>query len=276
MTLAVCSKPVFVIGSPRSGTSILAWSLAQHPDMWTSSETDFLHHLFGRGHLDEAFVQAEERATGGWLKEQGISRPEFLEFLGLGINAVITSRSGGRRWVDQSPTYTLMVSSLAALFPDAFFLHIFRDGRKVVNSMLNSGFETPWAKDFPTACQTWARFAEVAMTFRDQNPSRGMTVLLDELAENPSERFDEILDFLQAERHEGPAEFLASHRINSSFDPRSQRGREGWRGEGAPTRSEGDPADPWSAWTDEQREIFVREAGEQLVRYGLADRSELS
>ena len=62
---------------------------------------------------------------------------------------MVTKKSRGKRWVDQSPSYTLIASELARLFPDAQFLHIVRDGRRVVNSMIRSGFEEPWASDLP-------------------------------------------------------------------------------------------------------------------------------
>src|SRR5438046_9372890 len=36
------NKPVFIIGSPRSGTSILTWCLGQHPNMFPLPESNWL------------------------------------------------------------------------------------------------------------------------------------------------------------------------------------------------------------------------------------------
>src|SRR5690348_2756204 len=90
----VCRNPIFIIGSPRSGTSILAWSLAQHTELWTSAESDVLFYLFGRGHLAEAFQIASTRPGGAWLSREKVKKSEFYAFVGLGINALFTSRSG--------------------------------------------------------------------------------------------------------------------------------------------------------------------------------------
>src|SRR5262245_28255031 len=95
-----CPKPIFIIGSPRSGTTILAWSLAQHSQLWTSAESDFLFHLFGNGHAERAFRKATEVAGDRWLKAEGVGKEVFLGFLGLGLNALYTSRSRGKRWID--------------------------------------------------------------------------------------------------------------------------------------------------------------------------------
>jgi len=36
------SKPIFVVGSPRSGTSILTWCLGQHPNMFPVPEANWM------------------------------------------------------------------------------------------------------------------------------------------------------------------------------------------------------------------------------------------
>src|SRR5262249_8717023 len=132
----ICCNPVFIIGSPRSGTKILARSLAKHTRLWTSSaESNFLYHLFGGGHLENAFQTAGSRPSrphGTWLAKEGVAKSEFFRFVGLGLNALYASRSGGKRWIDHTPLYTLMVDTLSELFPGARFLHILRDGRRVV------------------------------------------------------------------------------------------------------------------------------------------------
>src|SRR5262245_43980994 len=47
----ICTRPVFIVGSPRSGTTILAWSLAKHSHFWTSDESQILWDLFEGGRL---------------------------------------------------------------------------------------------------------------------------------------------------------------------------------------------------------------------------------
>ena len=136
--IRTCPNPVFVIGSPRSGTSVLPWALAHHPAFWTSEETEFIHGLFGEGEANEVYESLRQKPAT-FIYQYGVDHREFYSSLGLGINALISSRSEGRRWVDQSPGYTTMVWLLADMFPGASFIHMVRDGRAVVNSMLNFG-----------------------------------------------------------------------------------------------------------------------------------------
>lgn len=273
VAVRVCPDPVFVIGSPRSGTSILAWALSQHEDIATFAESDFIYHVFGEKRLDQAYDVFGHHVAGGWLAKHDVGREEFFAFLGLGLNALLSSRSSKRRWVDQSPTYTLVARRLAELFPGATFLHILRDGRQVVNSMVNCGFDEPWARDFRTACRTWVEFVRKAADFEFIWPRRCMTVPHAELVSAPEEWFDRVLEFIGAAPSALPGQYFKTHRINSSYDRGSMLGDTGrhvstdiaWRG----------PADPSLDWTSEQRAIFAEEAGEVMLEYGFALEGEL-
>ena len=189
-----------------------------------------------------------------------IGRAEFLGYLGLGLNALVTSRSQGKRWIDQTPRNSLMVDVLGDMFPGAQFLHILRDGRKVVNSMIHFGnvlgsqgqaaFAATnrmpdWATSFERACLTWRDFVYVSMNFCAKNPDRAFTVINDELVADPHRGFRAIFDFLHVPPENATAAYFQSHRINTSFKHKAQE--PGWVRHFP---------NPWDEWTDEQRAIF--------------------
>jgi hypothetical protein len=267
--MEICPDPVFVIGSPRSGTSVLAWSVVQHSSgFWASNESHILWTLFGRGHVERAFDVASRAHTDGWLPKEGVEIKEFLEYLGLGLNALFTSRSQGKRWIDHTPTYTRMVDTIADMFPGASFIHILRDGREVVNSMThfldipkdNLGQAPGWV-DFTEACKTWRRSTEVAMNFCTRNPARCLTVVHKELVNNPEDGFKKIHEFLNVPHEDGPVSYFQSERMNSSFQS----------SKGVRRRA----SDPCAEWSPKEKMIFYWEAGPNLIEYGLATRDEL-
>jgi hypothetical protein len=86
------------------------------------------------------------------LSAMDISREEFFANFGRSINDLILSHwldLGGKgkmtrpptepkmRWVDGTPYYSLHIYALRKLFPEAVFIHVLRDVRDVVRSMLN-------------------------------------------------------------------------------------------------------------------------------------------
>jgi len=276
----ICPDPIFIIGSPRSGTSILAWSLAQHSELWTEAETDIFFYMLKDGLLERAFETSVGRPDGTWLHNHGVDLEQFLAYLGLGLNALLTKTSNGRRWVDQTPTNTIVVDRLAEMFPGARFLHILRDGRRVVHSMVNfhRAFGDPdavermkdagrlplWTTDFADACRTWARFVRIARDFGQRHPDRAYTVTNERLITDPGGAMRDVLGFLAMPQEPAPARFLRSNRINSSFA-------------GSGKSDEAPPAltEPWREWLPEQHEVFFENAGGLMIDCGLATESEL-
>lgn len=241
------SSPVFVVGSPRSGTSALAWALDAHPEFWTSEESDFLYPLAGAGRLHQSYRMASRRRERHWLVQQGVGFPEFAAFVGSGLDRLFLSRSGGKRWVDSSPQYTLMIPELLVLFPHARILHIVRNGADVVHSMLHSGFDPPWARRFAVACQTWVRFVTSGERARSMHPDRILQVRHEQLELDGEAAMAQILAFIGAEPDPSPARYLQSRRINSSF-----------------ARTGPQPKD----WTRRQSRCFLRVCGPTMRSFG--------
>jgi hypothetical protein len=277
--LTLCPSPVFIIGSPRSGTTALAWSLARHPAFWTHGETQLLIDLFGDGRLERNY-RRRAAPDGSWLDDVGIEREEFLAFVGAGLNALITERSGGRRWVDKTPGYTLMLDTVADLFPGAKFIHMLRDGRSAVHSMVNFSrhesraryrvMREPWMTDFRVACRTWRDHVEAARRFEAERPERCLSVVSEQLLRDADGGFERIFAFLGEPPDEAPAREFRTRRTHSSFVPEPAPGRTNAR---EVTKLLGRP--PWREWTRRRRAIFLEEAGATLVDCGLATEDEL-
>ena len=157
-------KPIFLVGSPRSGTSILTWCLGQHPNIFPVDEST------GIGELALALAVCYQTKMGlgpdSLWSAMNMQREEFIATFGQTVNGLIqghkvdlqrkwwkqafapnapphdfvaetASNSAKARWVDGTPAYSFHICGLRKLFPDALFVHIIRDVTPVVRSMLN-------------------------------------------------------------------------------------------------------------------------------------------
>ena len=120
------ARPVFVIGCPRSGTSILVRLLGTHPDMANWSEAG---EVWDPDHYRDA--DASHCWTADMVTEDAASRLHAT----FECYRRITRK---RRFVNKHPRNTVRVGYLNKIFPDCFFIHIIRDGRAVVNSIINA------------------------------------------------------------------------------------------------------------------------------------------
>jgi hypothetical protein len=275
--IPICPNPVFVIGSPRSGTSILAWALAHHPEFWASGELHILFGLFGQGWVKKKFQQ-EKNLPEGWFEEEKVEFDEFLGYLGLGLNALFSSRSRGKRWVDQTPLHASMAVELSKMFPGASFLHILRDGRDVVESMVNfqnaipteqqpvlraNDLYPPWATDFKEACLTWRSSVEAAMAFSKAEPARCLTIRYSDLVTDTQGTFRKIFEFLKVPDEGASAEYLSTTRLHSSHPS------------GTPPPAGQVSRQAWKNWAAERKMLFLQLGSHTLRKFGLATESDM-
>lgn len=245
------SASVFVLGCPRSGTSALSWAIAQHSEFWTSAESNFLSHFFFNDWLHRQYKSGTTRGPKHWLSKNNVSYDEYAAYIGLGIDAMYLKYSKNKRWVEQTPEYTLSGMDFAIMFPNTKFIHLVRDGRAVVQSMIHSGFPVAWATDFKLACQTWVRFIEKGFETQRTYPERTIEIRNEDLVVDPERQCRRLFEFLDVGVESGPVEYLQNKRVNSSFKGGLER-----------------PRGPWFDWNKEQIKIFRKVAGETLESIG--------
>ena len=133
-------RPIFLVCPPRSGSSLLFETLAQSPDVWTvGGESHALIeripalHPASRGF--ESNRLAGEDARRGIV--QRLERAFFSELRDREGNPPAQGASG-LRMLEKTPKNALRVPFLAAAFPDALFVYLYRDPRETVSSVLDA------------------------------------------------------------------------------------------------------------------------------------------
>src|SRR5213079_69806 len=83
------NKPVFVVGSPRSGTSILTWCLGQHPNIFPVPESSWMGDF--AANLAISYETGAARGEYSILSAMDVDRDEFFASFGQTINDLIIS-----------------------------------------------------------------------------------------------------------------------------------------------------------------------------------------
>ena len=131
--------PVFVLGLPRSGTTLIEQILASHSRVFGAGEL----RLAG-GTMTAIGGQGLDFMDGLRRLERQTARRLALEHL----DKLRTFDSAALRIVDKMPDNYLYLGLLAVLFPRAKFIHCRRDLRDVAISCWMTHFrEVPWAND---------------------------------------------------------------------------------------------------------------------------------
>jgi hypothetical protein len=165
-------RPVFVVGCPRSGTTLLGLMLHAHPRLAIPPETRFLLPVWrSRARFGDLSTVEQRRALARACAGRGsrvshlgldpaVARREVLAApptVGSAIGTVFrlfAEAQGAARWGDKRPAYFSEVDVLLRLFPDAQILQIVRDARANVASLKSMPW---WPHDSVASTATWAQ-----------------------------------------------------------------------------------------------------------------------
>ena len=142
------------------------------------------------------------------------------------LEATSTSAGPKTRWVDGTPEYSLHVCGLLKLFPQALLIHLIRDVRAVVRSMVNfdrvAGFKL--VANEQEAYRSWIRTVSAClMAERAYGPNVVRRIRYANLIEKPEPTMRSLLEFLGEPYTARCLEPLAE-RINTSNVPDDFKG----------------------------------------------------
>ncbi|MBO6937505.1 MAG: sulfotransferase [Deltaproteobacteria bacterium] len=137
-------RPFFIVGAPRTGTTLLRRVLVAHPAIAIPPESFFIAEYLEAEHVPL------ERRLALWLKD-----PELLEWgepfatddftdcpdmaaIVRRTHELFAERRGAEIWGQKTPRLVRSWERLATLYPDAVFIHPTRDPRAVVSSLQRS------------------------------------------------------------------------------------------------------------------------------------------
>jgi hypothetical protein len=249
----------FVVGCPRSGTTLLRAMLDSHPDLAVPGESYFIVEL------------APKFATKRWRRfnlrrftRTIVEHPRFVHWelpaddvrralaaqqprdYAAAVRVVYDTyaRAHGKgRYGDKTPNYVLDLPLLADLFPEARFLHVVRDGRDVALSV--TSIEGWGPAKVEGAARYWVRHVEAGRAAgADLGPHRYREVRYDDLVDAPEATLRDVCGFFalpyDAAMIDYPGRFdeLVSSNMQPEIHERLRRpptkGLRSWRDEMAP------------------------------------------
>lgn len=193
--------PIFIVGFPRSGTTLLATMLSRHSRIAAPPETRFMAEVVDdardRGAM-LARLAGNRRCRDLGLDGDAIAAdfmacPPTYGWLFRVLLESYAANAGKDLVAEKSPIHLLHVPVLAQWFPAARFLIVARDGRDCVLSLLKA----PWAHDSVIRhAAEWRRRMGWARRLLDGDARRLHMVRYEDLILDPEKQLRRAMDFL--------------------------------------------------------------------------------
>jgi tetratricopeptide (TPR) repeat protein len=202
-------RPVFIVGLPRSGTTLLEQVLASHSK------------VFGAGEL--RFAREDFEALGGGSDGTHEARAfDLLQSIDADVVRQMARRhldrldalnSTAERIIDKMPDNYLYIGFMALLFPRARFLHCCRDPRDVAVSCWITHFrEIPWSNDAEQMASRFEQYRRVMEHWHTVLPVSVLDVHYEDMVADLPGVVRRALTFLDLEFEPACLEFYRNQR----------------------------------------------------------------
>jgi Sulfotransferase family len=217
-------RRTFVVGCPRSGTTVVQALLARHPEVFTLPETAFFERLLRDlewrwGDNDSKPFRRRWRHKLGFARKEGRDALNALQHsllqeeghapriplrAGSCIQAFarlldgIASKAGRSVWIEKTPNHLLYIPEIEACFPEARFIHVIRPGDEVLASVADANlrFENIAFKgDTVLWARRWNHAALIHRAHRGR-PNHHF-IFLEDLIRQPDEEWARLCEFLE-------------------------------------------------------------------------------
>lgn len=274
------SGPIFIVGAPRSGTTMLQYMLRSHPRLsLPTGESHFFIPLHRRAaEFGDLSARANIRKV---LEAMYTQSAEFLEtdLHGLrfdierladdlhsegrhtvrdivaGLFEKNAAGEGKARWGDKTPYYVLQLPRIFDWFPDAQVIHLIRDGRDVALSLFARAHDFAVYNTYHAA-KYWEQYVTVGAEHgRKLGPERYMELRYEDILDDQRGSMSRVCDFLGEEFQESVIDFKKAGNAGKTplvQESVRQANQEKWR----------------KKMTQRQIEVFESAAGSTLKAFG--------
>jgi len=169
-------RPVFIVGLPRSGTTLTEQVLASHSQVFGAGELRFGFQTF------ESLPQVQNRQVSPFLCLADLDRETVRCLAQRHLDRLAQLNAGAQRIVDKMPSNYLFLGFLVTLFPQARFIHCRRGLRDTALSCWMTNFsEINWACDPEHITGRFHEYLRLMEHWRQVSPAQILEVQYEEM-----------------------------------------------------------------------------------------------
>lgn len=214
--LCQSSQPVFIIGMPRSGTTLVEQILASHTDVYAGGELNLINDIAERLKLT---MEQTDNNTMSFEYSSAESLSGFARYYLNDINNLAFNNVGNRssRITDKMPTNFIYLGLIALLFPKAHVIHCRRNPLDVSLSCYFHDFagDHGYACDLKDIGLYHQQYERLMDHWKQVLPMKIHTVEYKEMIKQPESTSRQLIEFVGLDWQSACKDFhRTKHQVN--------------------------------------------------------------
>jgi tetratricopeptide (TPR) repeat protein len=192
-------QPIFILGFPRSGTTLVEQTLSAHPHIAAGDELPVIHELSQiMPRVLGSPLTYPEALAELWMGDQREGLDTLRDLYLQKVRQLGVLRHGATHFTDKMPLNETHLGLIALLFPEAPLLHVLRHPLDIMVSAFSNHFTHGFhcASTLETAARHYARIAELVAHYRAEMRLRYLAIRYEDMVAEQEATVTEMLRFV--------------------------------------------------------------------------------
>ena len=192
-------QPIFILGFPRSGTTLVEQTLSAHPKIAAGDELPLIHEITAiMPRMLASPLGYPEALAELWMGDQREGLDNLRDYYLQKVRQMGVLRDGATRFTDKMPLNETHLGLIALLFPEAPLIHVLRHPLDIMVSAFSNQFTHGFfcAYDLETAARHYVRVMDLVQHYRAEMTLRYLPIRYEDIVADQEASVRAMLAFV--------------------------------------------------------------------------------
>jgi tetratricopeptide (TPR) repeat protein len=192
-------QPIFILGFPRSGTTLVEQTLSAHPKIAAGDELPLIHEITAiMPRMLASPLGYPEALAELWMGDQREGLDNLRDYYLQKVRQMGVLRQGATRFTDKMPLNETHLGLIALLFPEAPMIHVLRHPLDIMVSAFSNAFTHGFycAADLTTAATHYVRVMDLVQHYRSEMTLRYLPIRYEDIVSDQEQSIRAMLGFV--------------------------------------------------------------------------------
>jgi tetratricopeptide (TPR) repeat protein len=192
-------QPIFILGFPRSGTTLVEQTLSAHPKIAAGDELPLIHEITAiMPRMLASPLGYPDALAELWMGDQREGLDNLRDYYLQKVRQMGVLRQGATRFTDKMPLNETHLGLIALLFPEAPLIHVLRHPLDIMVSAFSNAFTHGFycASDLMTAATHYVRVMDLVQHYRSEMTLRYLSIRYEDIVADQEQSIRAMLGFV--------------------------------------------------------------------------------